>query len=102
MKINNKELISGLRNYIDHLRGTERGEKRSIQETKVEAGRDRVEISRRSREAERTRKAIERVPDVNEKKVAKLKKTVEEGTYNVKGEVVAESLIRRSIVDNLL
>ncbi len=103
MRINDRELISGLRNYIEDLRAIERSQRdqQRVQGGRIE-GRDRVEISRRSREAEKARKVVERTPDMDEKRVRELKDAIEQGRYNVKGEAVAENIIRRSIVDTLL
>ena len=102
MRVNDKNLISDLRNYIEDLRNIGGRTKAPAQQGRVEAGRDRAHISRRAKEAEQARKAIEATPDVDEKRVKELKKAVEQGTYNVRGEVVAESMIRRSLIDALL
>lgn len=40
---------------------------------------------------------LEKVPDVREKKVAALKKAIEDGTYDVKGEEVAKKMIKEGI-----
>jgi len=54
---------------------------------------DSVEISERARELARAQQAVEASPDVREDKVAELKKQIEDGTYNVPAEALADKLL---------
>jgi len=63
---------------------------------------DKVQISKRSKEIQRVREAVEASPDVRSEKVKELKTAVESGSYNVKGEAIAEEMIKRSVIDTLL
>ena len=63
---------------------------------------DKVEISKRSKEIQKVRETVEASPDVRMDKVKKLKNEIESGSYNVKGEAIAEEVIKRSLIDTLL
>ena len=54
---------------------------------------DSVEISERAHELARAQRAVEAAPDVRADRVAELKKQIEEGTYNVPAEALADMLL---------
>jgi negative regulator of flagellin synthesis FlgM len=60
---------------------------------------DAVSISDKSREFQRIRKMVDCQPDFRLAKVNSLTKAIEEGTYNMKGEMIADALIRRNLID---
>jgi negative regulator of flagellin synthesis FlgM len=53
---------------------------------------EKVSISSISRDVKLAKKAIEELPDVREEKVRELKDQIEQGTYNVSGEKIAEKM----------
>ena len=53
---------------------------------------EKVSISSISRDVKLAKKAIEELPDVREEKVRGLKDQIEQGTYNVSGEKIAEKM----------
>ncbi len=57
------------------------------------SGGDRVEISRRSREAAQAREVLASTPPVRGEKVAELKSQIENNTYEVKPDKVAHKMI---------
>ncbi len=57
---------------------------------------DTVEISSRSRDLARARQAVESTPDVRADKVAEIKKRIEDGTYSVSPELLAQKLLGES------
>ena len=54
---------------------------------------DTVEISDRARELARAKQAVDAAPDVRADKVAELKQKIEDGTYNVPAEALADKLL---------
>ncbi len=54
---------------------------------------DTVEISDRSRELARARQAVDAAPDVRSDKVAGIKKRIEDGTYSVSPQLLAQKLL---------
>ncbi len=78
---------------------------------KPEAGRDGTEVSgkgdnitfsEKAKDMGTARKLLDEVPQVRKEKVEDLKGKIESGTYNIKGELVADGIIKASIVDKEL
>ena len=63
---------------------------------------DKVEISSRGQEIETLTARAMTQSVVREEKVESLKKSIEEGTYNARGEIVAQSILKSNILDEIL
>ena len=63
---------------------------------------DSVEISQQSSEIRKVKEVIMEQPEVRTETVKKIKKEIDEGTYKVDGEKVAEKIIKENILDELL
>jgi negative regulator of flagellin synthesis FlgM len=63
--------------------------------------RDRVELSVRSREMQHIQDLIQSTPDVREGVVEKVRQSIQNGTYNVKAEQVAEKILGGSFLDQV-
>ena len=61
--------------------------------------RDIVQISERSQELLRIRQLVDAQPDVRLDRVNKLAKAIDSGTYDVKGEQIAEAIIQKNLID---
>ena len=59
-----------------------------------------VDISDKAQEVQRITQLIKDLPDVREDRVRELKAQVENGTYNVSSEDIADLIIRRALADN--
>ena len=59
-----------------------------------------VNLSSAARDVQLAKKAVSAVPDVRADRVAALKAQVENGTYHVSGEQIADLIIRRALADN--
>lgn len=64
-------------------------------------GQDQVELSPEAREIKAAQQALAQTPEVRTDKVEEIKGRIASGTYEVRGEEVAEKIIARSIVDRL-
>lgn len=62
---------------------------------KVEAQKDKVQISQAGRDFQIAKKAVAESPDVREELVARIKSKVQAGTYEVSGNAFAEKVIER-------
>jgi len=60
---------------------------------------DAVNISSRSKEFLRIRRMVDSQPDFRLAKVNSLTKAIDQGLYNMKGEMIADALIRRNLID---
>ncbi len=63
---------------------------------------DRVEISSRKQEIQGLAARAKAEPVVRGEEVERLRQAVEDGTYNAKGEIVAGSILKSNILDELL
>ncbi len=62
---------------------------------------DRIELSVRSREILHLDEMIRSTPDVREAKVDQVRSAIQDGTYNVKAEKIAEKIISGSMIDQV-
>ena len=62
---------------------------------------DTVDISDTAKRVSAARDELNRIPDVREEKVAALKKEIENGTYKVDSEEIAEKMLKDGILNDL-
>ena len=62
---------------------------------------DRLDLSARSREISHLNELIQSTPDVREDKVEKVRQELENGTYNVKAEKIAEKILGGDLLDEV-
>lgn len=60
---------------------------------------EKVDLSTRAKEIQQAKVEVSKAPDVREEKVQEIKSQVEQGTYNVSGEQIANKMVGESIVD---
>ena len=63
---------------------------------------DRIELSVRSREIAHFNDLIQSTPDIRESRVSEIRMQLENGTYNVKAEKIAEKIIGGNQLDEFL
>ena len=61
---------------------------------------DQVTVSDRAKEIARLRGEASKLPEVRTEKVNDIKKAVDSGTYNVKGEAVAAKMLKEALIDS--
>jgi negative regulator of flagellin synthesis FlgM len=59
-----------------------------------------VEVSSTAQEVQQVKKLVNQLPDVRTDRVQALKTQIENGTYQVSGEDIADLIIRRTLADN--
>lgn len=101
MKITQQKPID-LGGYLTGKVGAVSKEKVDTKDGKVAGSPDRIDVSEKAKVLQKAKNAVDASPDVREEKVSSLKKAIDEGSYNVSSEEVAESLIKKSIVDIVL
>jgi negative regulator of flagellin synthesis FlgM len=62
---------------------------------------DRLELSARSREISHFNDLIQSTPDIREARVEQVRRELENGTYNVKAEKIAEKIIGGNLLDEV-
>jgi len=63
---------------------------------------DKVELSSRQEEIARLTERVKAAPDVRQEKVDQVKGAVASETYNVKGQLVARSILKSQLLDQVL
>jgi flagellar biosynthesis anti-sigma factor FlgM len=63
---------------------------------------DRVELTSRKDEINRLKEKVKAEPVVRQEKVASIKEALTTETYNVKGELVARSILKSQLLDEIL
>ncbi|MHB8110353.1 MAG: flagellar biosynthesis anti-sigma factor FlgM [Syntrophorhabdaceae bacterium] len=102
MKIENGSKPDLLENLVKATQVKPQKDVSVDQKKAEETGCDKVEISSRKQEIDSLAARAKARPAVREEKVERLKQAIEEGTYNAKGEIVAGSILKANILDELL
>lgn len=89
---------------FDKLKPKDRAEDtdKSIKQAAGAPSRDVLNLSEEAGEYRVAYRALARVPEIREEKVARLEQEIREGTYSIDGQVVAEKIIDRLLVDKLV
>ena len=96
---------SSLHDLAGLLSGLQDGTKISPKAPKVESkpdNTDQVRISTRAKQFQKAYELVAQTPDVRPEKVTPLQDAIKTGTYNVRGEQVANKLIANTILDTIL
>jgi flagellar biosynthesis anti-sigma factor FlgM len=63
---------------------------------------DKVELSGWKEEVTRLKDKVKALPDVREERVAAVQEQIKSETYNVKGELVAKSILKSNLLDEMI
>jgi negative regulator of flagellin synthesis FlgM len=102
MEINGKNPLTAVSAGVQRLdlqQPTQRAQRPG--EDSPQLGSDRIELSVRSREINHLDELIRSTPDVREAKVEQIRSAIENGTYNVKAEKIAEKILGGNLIDEI-
>lgn len=106
MEISGKNPSVNLEGYINNIQSKKNVKQlsdKSQEQAKGDAAiGDNVVLSSRAREILEAKKLLEAVPDVREDKVALIKKKIEEGTYQVDEDKIAQKMLKESFLNQWL
>lgn len=100
MEITPKDSVN-IEAYVNQVQDKDKVETTSDQPEKQQVKADTVELSDMGKRVQEANKQLENIPDIREDKVAQLKEQVENGTYEVDAEKVADKMIRDSLLNDL-
>lgn len=101
MKITNTNQPNALETIIKSLEN--KPAKSSVAEQKGQQDiSDKVELSAKKQEIQKLVEKTKAMPEVRLDKVEKIKEAIKSETYNVKGELVAKSILKSNILDEIL
>lgn len=73
-----------------------------IEKKKTEESLDKVELSVNKREIEKIKERVKAAPVIDQEKVNTIKDAIRNETYNIRGELVAKSIIKNNLLDEIL
>jgi negative regulator of flagellin synthesis FlgM len=101
MEINPNDNTINIDAYVNRISDTQKAENTSDIAEKNVAKSDTVNISDAAKEIQEVRKELDNIPDVRADKVEQLKNQIENGTYEIKSEEIAEKMLRDSLLNDL-
>ena len=100
MEITPKDSVN-IEAYVNQVQEKDKVEPTSDQPEKQQVKADTVELSDMGKRVQEANKQLENIPDIREDKVAQLKEQVENGTYEIDAEKVADKMLRDSLLNDL-
>ena len=100
MEITPKDSVN-IEAYVNQVQEKDKVESTSDQPEKQQVKADTVELSDMGKRVQEANKQLENIPDIREDKVAQLREQVENGTYEVDAEKVADKMLRDSLLNDL-
>lgn len=103
MEINIKQPLAGLESMVQRLDMQQNLNSRTIQHDAENRGvnSDQLELSVRGLQVQHLDALIRSTPDVRESRVEQVRSAIQNGTYNIRGEQIAEKIISGSLVDEV-
>lgn len=105
MKIDDSQLIEGLKQVTQGQQVQRSNQKQGTRKAARENNQsetDNVNLSSKARQYQKIKKAAMEAPDIRREKVDSIRKEIEAGTYNVRGEKVAARIVQESLIDTFL
>ena len=100
MEITPKDSVN-IEAYVNQVQEKDKVEPTSDQPEKQQVKADTVELSDMGKRVQEAHSQLETIPDIREDKVAQLKEQVENGTYEVDAEKVADKMLREALLNDL-
>lgn len=101
MKIDN-EVKSSLLESLIKSKNIKTSQESDIQKKQSGGMADRVELSARKDEINRIKEKVKAAPVVRQEKMDSIREAIQAETYNIKGELVAKSILKNHLLDQIL
>ena len=86
--------------YVNQVHDKNKVDPSNSKPDKAAAKTDTVVISDAAKRIQEIRNQLDAVPDVREEKVAQLKNQIENGTYEINADKIAEKIIREGLIND--
>ena len=100
MEITPKDTVN-IDAYVNQVQEKDKADAASEQPEKQQAKADTVVLSDTAKAVQEAKTQLDSIPEVREDKVAELREQIENGTYEVDSEKLAEKMITDSIINEL-
>lgn len=105
MQISRSEIRNVLNAYLDRVKTVDAVSSRGSQTPQAKAKDgvpvDNLTLSPRAQEIQRLRDMVTKIPDVREDRVRSVKESLDQGLYQVDGEMIASQVLARMLGDRL-
>jgi flagellar biosynthesis anti-sigma factor FlgM len=101
MKIDN-EVKSSLLESLIKSKNIKTSQESDIQKKQSGGMADRVELSARKDEINRIKEKVKAAPVMRQEKMDNIREAIQAETYNIKGELVAKSILKNHLLDQIL
>ena len=86
--------------YVNQVQDKNKVDPSENKSDKAAVKTDTVVISDAAKRIQEVRSQLDAVPDVDEEKVARLKKEIEDGTYEINADKIAGKMIREGLIND--
>jgi negative regulator of flagellin synthesis FlgM len=87
--------------YVNQVQDKNKTAASSEKTEKTATRMDTVEISDTAKRIQEARKQLDEIPDIREDKVAQLKRQIDNGTYAINAEKIADKMIKEGLINEL-
>jgi flagellar biosynthesis anti-sigma factor FlgM len=101
MKIDH-EVKSSLLESLIKSKNIKTSQETDVQKKQSGGMADRVELSTRKDEINRIKEKVKAAPIMRQEKMDNIRQAIETETYNIKGELVAKSILKNHLLDQIL
>ena len=100
MEITPKDSVN-IDSYVNQVQDKDKVDATSEQPEKQQTKADTVVLSDMAKTVQEAQTQLESIPDVREEKVAELREQVENGTYEIDANEIADKMLRDSLLNDL-
>ncbi|NWG13345.1 MAG: flagellar biosynthesis anti-sigma factor FlgM [Acidobacteria bacterium] len=103
MEVNVKQPLVNLESAVHRMDTHQKAVPRAAEAGSEDPGfgPDRVELSVRGLQYQHLEELLHATPEIREAKVEQIRNAIQSGTYNVRGEQIAENIISGSLIDEV-
>ena len=101
MEITPKDSVN-IEAYVNQVQDKDKADPTVEQSEKQQAKADTVVLSDTAKQLQEAKKQLEAIPDVREDKVAQIKEQIENGTYEINEEKIADKMLKDSLLNDLI
>ena len=87
--------------YVNQVQDKDKVDGASEQPEQQQTKADTVALSNAAKDIQEAQKQLEAIPDVREDKVAQLKEQIENGTYEIDEEKIADKMLKDTLFNDL-
>ena len=100
MEITPKDSVN-IEAYVNQVQDKDKAQATSEKAEKQQTKTDTVVLSDAAKRIQEAKKQLDSIPDIREDKVAQLKEQIENGTYEIDEEKIADKMLKDSLLNDL-